>query len=377
MEKWLRRAEELYLEYQTIQVKKDFEADRTIIIETIEDIKQDMSNVQSLTISSLYSGPDILEYLSEILENSPNLVELSIFCRGVSWKDISHLELRKIKKLSVNIEGFELNETISAMRLRELYIFMTSSSDLSLIEKKIAPIISIDFSQMSLIEKLTLKNFCRLDPRCLSSLQQLTKLHITGTDIIDLHWLSEMSFRLEEFYFYGELMSCEGIESQQELKKVSLSGNSLQEIEPIKTLRNLAYLDLSRNNIFNESGIRELGISELVINGEDEDLYRIKKRIDLILNSSVRRIILDNQKYFEMDDLAPAIQKAWMRKFFTPFKKRLITEIGYEYSKTLQQLVKSEYRLGKALSGEEYIQTFNKLTISYFPFLDIKNINNI
>ena len=230
--------EHLYIDYHHLTSLEPFAELTSLRVLDIEGNEvSDLSPILNMTgLEVLRLGGNPIDQIDDLV-HFPQLRELSLFETNVSdLSVISNLErLERLDISNINVGMSDLAELSGLTGLKRLVI-----GDV-LID-------GLDFlSNMTMLEELILFNNREIsDLRPLSNMTSLTHLEVSNN-------------RLEEISV---------LESLVNLERLSLAGNEIEDVRPLRNLRHLDHVNLSVNRISDVRPLSSLNATSLDVSGQ-------------------------------------------------------------------------------------------------------------
>jgi internalin A len=149
--------------------------------------------------------------------------------------------------------------------------------------------------QLRSLNELSLENYSRefeiRDLRPLSSLSNLTKINLSGNNIVDIQPLSSLTKLVKVNLRRNNIIDIRALANFKNLTIVDLSENKIAELKPLSTLHEITELSLWNNRVSNLIPLSELvNITKLSLGKNQihsiEALYRLKKLDSISMNSN-------------------------------------------------------------------------------------------
>lgn len=383
MEKWLMeeleakaRMEQFDKEHKallTVKCRSDFEVPnpteiRSLYIDQyIETIDASISvlianftNLESISFSSRYQGnvhPEIINTWLSILPKVRKLTFGSHAEYSITWSELASIDLSRIEVLNSCIENNSQPIPLKAPVLTEFTLFGTYEEELSLIEKCCLERTPYDFSAMPSLRKVKLSRCGFWDYKSLACLHELETLDITDYNLMNLTWLSE-NYSLSTLNVSACVEDVSGIETQPRLeslylgcnrlsdvsvlgnlrclRRVDLRGNNISDISPLERLEHLEYLNLERNPLISEGGLRNKGIRTLLVNPQDKST----DGIDRVINGFSQQVHwwLKNEDTRDVSQLPEWQRNAVLKNRQKPYEERLMAKIQAAFEQEFQRI---------------------------------------
>ena len=364
-----------YIEYakQLLAEHERFEAEKpyTLHVDRQEAIPDEVSHIKHLSFSGkLDSSYPITAVLPELLQRAPMLERLHVFGPKITWKSMCGMDLTNLLELSFSLAGEITEEQLSAPGLKRLCVY--GNADLTPMELMVHPVPHIDFSRISSLEALELRHFQQLDPTDFQDIASLKRLVITDWEIDNLDWLCDASYHLESLCLDSPIVDCNGIAAQTGIKRLEFYHHYLRDVTPLEKLERLQILNLSYGAIVNECGLREMGITELVITDADREARQIKNDVKDLTMQAVLGYRRQNALLQNMDNQ-------------TAFKRTILSHIEESsFDERIEQLIQAAFNgyLRDLESGKKYVSkrwksNFTELFIAEalrsYPFLSVQS----
>lgn len=351
--------------------KFDAERKHRLIINNLDDIPVDFSEISSVHFGSQYKGMSAIKVLPDIIKQAFRLRKISICSEKVSWKDICRLNLNNIEELSFSLRGHETLLSLNAGSLKKLVIF--GDTDLTPMELLISQKQHIDFCGTPMLEHLELRNFQQADPTDFRHLSKLQKLAISGSKLYNLDWLQESDYRLNYLYFDGELDDCSGVVYQPDIKILNLYHTQIQDVSPIEKMTTLERLDLRYGIVHDESMLRSMGIKEVMITRRDGDIVSIQREAFDLARFAVIRLRSENKQIDRVDELPKFKKKILLRHIEEPFEERIKRHIEIGFDSKLRKMEEPNSHAFSSNANDELIEIYKKTAFEYCPFLETKH----
>ena len=236
--------------------------------------------VEELVIASSVGDQFVIgEDDIDIVHSFPRLKHLSVW-KSLSNNEWNHIAGLSLRTLTVCVDS--LPESISMLELRELIVFAREESitpmEIEILRAGGAHR-KIDLSGCPALEWLTIRHVPDLDIGCFTRIPSLKKLVLFGTvlsDLCQLKNLSLTSVSLVQCY----LNTISGLEQLNTLRNVDLSYNEIEDAAALCGLPCWQELNLRKNQVKDESAVRDLFRGqELIISEHDYLLKRIQTDI--------------------------------------------------------------------------------------------------
>ena len=381
---WLEAAFEFkkYLEAVDLDSSNHFRA------ENPSALLHNYSEPESISISMDAFGTAVS--LNLLQRKAPQLKSLSVFGSGLNMKDNNTLSFPNLESLTISVVGYPETMIFQTPALKTLKI---SWKDwFSPLEILCASPVHIDLSMCPELQTLELRHCPKCDPAIFSNLKQLKNLTITDSTIQDLNWLGDTSYQLERLYMDGPLKNCDGIKHQAklhdliinhsdirdcsplsrltELSYLDLRDNDIRDISPLTQLKKLKYLNLKNNNIEKEELLRSMGIPSIIITQKDDELIRIKNKVQSIGIDVMRGLHYEAKRSNIIDIKSPEwARKAKYKRNATPLEELLQQGITAQYKANLRKIASEGPGPDIRELSDCYLEHYKKEAIIYYPFL--------
>ena len=362
---WIEDAKKLYSDLEAFEKERP----HRLFLTTEADIPCDFSEIKSIFVR-FDSDPSVVKALPQMIRMATNLKTLSIFSEELSWDEICELDLHRIEKLSFCYKGRIGSRNIIAPLLQELDIY--SDNTLAPLEQMLEPVSTIDFSGIPLLEGLRLNNVQTVNPSDFSGLQHLNRLRINNSNIHNLDFLKDASYKLDYFLFNDSVVDYSGLIWQQNIIDLILPNPHLQDASLFLLLPKLRYLDLRYMDSLQGDDLRSR-IETVLITRRDGDYAWIKRKVHDLVRYAVNELRSENKRIDKTDELPRLRRKVFLERISQPFEKRIIYNINFEYRRAIASMEKPEFKGSRSFNKEEYLSIYKKEALQYLPFLSEPN----
>lgn len=319
-----------------------------------------LRKAESISFPYNYEGPSLGSLLPIVVNSAPKLRELSVHLCDYTI-DFSALDLRRVEKLTVYADSDNSFVAVDMPKLIDLSVrFNRDSASPSF----------LDLSGAPNIKSLALYDTNSLDFSCLNTLMALKKLHIRSQDMMDLDWLKDTGYKLKTLYVEGKINDCEGIISQHELERLSISHHVLLDVSPIEKLKHLKDLDLLYGTLLGEGNLRAMGLEHIRLNKRDEDYRAIRAKVRELCFLAARTISYENRVgqglIIPQNPYFPKLMKRRMEK---PLDLRIEECITRDYDAAIESMKNDKRFHAHTMNRSEYIEAYKMVALNEYPFL--------
>ena len=120
------------------------------------------------------------------------------------------------------------------------------------------------------------------------------------------------------------------------LRRVDLRGNNISDISPLEKLEHLEYLNLERNPLVSEGGLRNKGIRTLLLNPQDKST----DGIDRVINGFSQQVHrwIKNEDTRDLSQLPEWQRNAVLKNRQKPYEERLMAKIQAAFEQEFQRI---------------------------------------
>ena len=342
-----------------------FERDKATT--AINEIPVNVSDLTKIVITSDYTGPSPLPILRDALSKAPGLKSIHIGLR-LNWQDICSLDFSSIEELSFCLKGTPGIEVLVAAHLKSLTIY--GDHTLTPIEYMISAAPHIDYSGMTSLNRLELRNLLNIDPSDFIHLNNLKSLAIKGWETDNCKWFSEADYHLQQIYIENASVDCADLTSQQELESICFYHCAITNGECLEKLPRLKKLDLRYcTPIKSTFDLHLLSIEKVYITNQDTLKDDIERAVHAYMEQAVRSILWENKSIHNIEKRHRYAYRTLYQNIITPLQIRVMRKIKQYYESDIERYETESFPMRTNLSREDYLSLYRETAMRVYPFL--------
>lgn len=340
-------------------------------IKSNADIHRDLSEIQTINFTEEYNDASVTEVLPGLLKDWPNIKSVFVGYNKVqNLKELAALDFGNVEELRFYFDGESCSIPLQAPALKKLRL--TYYQELTPLEILTYPDTHINFSGFPNLEELDLQRIPHIEPRDIQNLHHLKKLTVSDSDVKDLKWLEKAEYQLDTLIIRNCTCELTGLESQSQLKKLTIMYMDITDTSPIETLENLEFLDLYDCRIPDLDRLNRMKVPKKFLTRRDREIASIHKKVRDINRQAVKRIRMEDNKLKKPEELDSILLKIYTRQAALPLETRLEKHIQNFYDKELKVMNTPNFRVHGPFDTMEYKALFSSYANEYYPFLQEK-----
>lgn len=365
---WLEESKCIYENLIELEKAKPFR----LTVRTENDILKNLDRYKAISFFSDYKGTSVETLLPDLIERATALEEINILSCPMTWDYVCSIDFSGVRKLTFLLNGAPSNKALYAPDLKELRV--RGNDHLTPMELMLRPHTHINLHGLDELETLELTHIQQFDPSDIKDLSSLRNLTIKYSDLYDLEWLNKSSYQLEKLSIIGPIANCDGVQSHPSLTELELIDNCITDFTPIEELTQLGILDLRYRSDLKDSRLRNMGIKTILIDHYDNDVKRIQGYVHDLSKDAVMRYRTIENTVNGGEELPNYKKIIYHNTLNKPFDIVMKDYIQQGFDKNLESI---ETSLGFSISGDERKKIFINEATTYYPFLVIKQLDEV
>ncbi len=322
-------------------------------------------HLKRFSVSTTYRGKICADSVNMIVRSCPEITELNFFS-SISCTTLAQIDLTRIEKLFVSVDGSPVSVSLVSKRLHQLKLYGNEDGGTLLDNERV----QVDFSGLPMLETLDIRRCPNIDYSSLAVLTKLKSLIIADAKLTNLSWLSR-SYQLERLAVFGKVDSLAGLECQKCLLHLDLSYNALTNVAQIQELRDLRWLNLYGNSNVDCTIVRQYGVPKTILTRFDKDVQQIES---LFTGKTYGSISGDAHAWIQNRDkqnleAAPPYFRAtlqrWKEKTFEEKAKDALQAV---FEQKYQEICDNKSILFRGFDIR-HRRTYIEMALQYYPFL--------